>query len=69
MTMTRIPRHHLPDGFVKCCVPRACPYMTSNGYCDDPRTAKANSDATCHKMSNKELLEYLPSPVPSAEGK
>lgn len=67
MTMTRIPRRHLPDGFVKCGVPHDCPYMSSNGYCDDPRTAKGNSDAACHRMGNKELLEYLPSPISPAE--
>lgn len=67
MTMTRISRHHLPDTFVKCAVPRDCPYMTSNGYCHDPRTAKGNSDAACHRMSNKELMDYLPSSVSSTQ--
>lgn len=65
MTMTRIPRHHLPDTMVKCGVPKSCPYMNSVGYCDDPRINKGNSDAACHRMGNRELLEYLPSAVPS----
>jgi hypothetical protein len=34
--------------------------MSSNGYCDDPRINKGNDDAACHRMSNKQLLEYLP---------
>lgn len=64
--MTRISRHQLPDEMVKCGVPKPCPYMTSNGYCDEgPRHIKGNSDAACHGMSNKELLEYLPSSVSS----
>lgn len=60
----RVQLSDLPTGFVKCAVPRSCPYMSSNGYCDDPRTAKPNSDSACHRMSNKELLEYLPEARP-----
>lgn len=56
----RVQKRSLPNEFVKCAVPRECPYMSSNGYCDDPRINKGNDDAACHRMSNKQLLEYLP---------
>lgn len=66
MSKPRISRHQLPDEFVKCAVPKDCPYMTSNGYCDEgPRHVKGNSDAACHRMSNKDLLGYLPSSISS----
>lgn len=34
-------------------------YGTYENVCDNPYTAKGNSDSSCHKMSNVAVLEML----------
>ena len=47
----------LPRGRVYC--PREeCVYNRDLG-CDDIRTYKGNSDATCHRKSNKFMIEFF----------
>ena len=43
-----------------------CIYRDGFSLCDDPRTNKGNSDAACHKMANKTLLQYV---HPQSDGK
>ena len=42
---------------------RECPYnkcvYNADGICPEPRINKGNSDAACHKLSNKKLLKIL----------
>jgi hypothetical protein len=38
---------------------RRCVYHV-DGSCDSPRINKGNSDARCHRLSNKALLKLLP---------
>jgi len=47
----------LPDKPTKCNMV-SCVY-NDNNVCDDPRINKANGDAECHKMNNKDLLLIL----------
>lgn len=59
----RYQRTHLP-GEPTHCPMSACVYCV-DGTCDDPRINKGNSDAKCHRMSNKVVLVMLGKPLPN----
>jgi hypothetical protein len=54
----RIQKRNIPSELVKCNL-WGCAYNSILGFCDDPRINKGNSDAACHRMSNKRLLTHL----------
>lgn len=54
----RIQNSDLPEGRSVCPMPGACVYRV-DGICDEPRTNKRNSDAGCHRMTNKHVLRVL----------
>lgn len=54
--MQRIARRYLPMSACTC--PFECVYR-EDGICDDPSINKGNSDAGCHRMNNRNLLEAL----------
>lgn len=49
----------IPAAPTPCRKPGHCVYRDENEICDEPRINKGNSDAACHGMSNKDLLELL----------
>ena len=49
----------IPNSPTRCLLKRECVYRDHEGVCDEPRINKGNSDAACHTMSNKALLELL----------
>lgn len=50
-------KYRLPTKRTYCLV-TACVYNEDN-HCDDPAINKGNSDAECHKLTNKQVLEVL----------
>lgn len=60
--MSRIQRSDLPSRNTICGMMKPCVYREETNWCDDPRTNKGNSDAACHRLSNKELLRWLEEP-------
>jgi len=55
--------YHLPSTPTRCPT-RACVYCQGDeGTCADPRLHKGNSDARCHRWSNKRLLQTLAGPA------
>lgn len=59
MSNGRLSIYAIPNRPMCCVLPaRNCVYR-QNGICDQPRINKGNSDAACHKMSNKALLKEL----------
>lgn len=54
----RYSRSDLPAGGTGCSV-QHCIYNTWGGWCYTPNICKGNSDAICHRWSNKKLLETL----------
>lgn len=64
--MSRVSIYDIPDYPKVCRVPKMCPYrgLTATTpewgvWCEEPRTNKGNSDAACHRISNKDLLKLL----------
>jgi hypothetical protein len=57
MSELRTPLRRIPN-YPSLCPFKRCVY-NDGGYCDDPRTNKGNSDAECHRMSNRKIIEYL----------
>lgn len=62
----RVSIRDIPDYPKVCRVPAMCPYrgLTATttaraSWCEEPRTNKGNSDAACHRMNNKDLLNLL----------
>lgn len=61
--MSRTSLYAVPIKPMRCSFPKACPYHHRPGdVCDSPRTNKGNSDASCHRMNNRDLIGYLKSP-------
>lgn len=61
----RVSIYSIPTEPMICTVNKNCPYragLVDRIICIDPRIAKGNSDATCHKMANKDLLSFLNKP-------
>ena len=56
--MNRVQRSKIPALPMVCKIKKPCVYRV-NLICDEPRINKGNSDATCHKMGNKNLIEHL----------
>ncbi len=57
-TRIRMQQSELPRQSMKCDMPRECVYR-NDGVCDDPQTAKRNSDSACHNMGNRKLYKFL----------
>jgi hypothetical protein len=57
MSELRTPKRRIPNWPSRCPF-KECVYNQGD-YCDDPRTNKGNSDAVCHKMTNKKIIEHL----------
>jgi hypothetical protein len=53
----RLQKHHLPRKPVSCPM-LSCVY-NEHGICDDCFINKGNSDATCHKWTNKKVLDLV----------
>jgi ABC-type dipeptide/oligopeptide/nickel transport system ATPase component len=54
----RIQLRNLPRQPTECRFTMACPYRVER-ICDDPSVNKGNSDAGCHKMTNRLVLAAL----------
>jgi hypothetical protein len=54
---SRFQKHHLPRKPVRCPI-LSCVY-NEQGMCDDCFINKGNGDATCHKWTNKRVLELV----------
>ena len=57
MTINRIQKTSIPDKPMLC-ANTSCVY-NDDYVCTDPRNNKGNTDAKCHKASNKKLLSEL----------
>jgi hypothetical protein len=57
-SQTRMQRRDLPGSPVECSIDRPCVYRVRR-LCDEPRINKGNSDAACHRMSNRAVLAAL----------
>jgi hypothetical protein len=57
----RVSKYQLPRQAI--CPFESCVY-SANGFCDDVRINKQNSDSDCHRITNAELLKLL-NPVKS----
>lgn len=55
----RVSIRQVPSYPCVCKVKSFCVYRDEWGSCDEPRINKGNSDAACHKLNNKDLLERL----------
>ena len=64
--MSGISKRDLPNKSTPC-IKVLCVYNV-DGLCDEPRINKGNSDALCHKMTNKHLLELLKNSIECFEG-
>lgn len=56
---SRVSRNDLPNIRTICSVSKWCCYRSESGDCDEPRINKGNSDAACHRTTNKDLLKRL----------
>lgn len=61
----RVQQHHLPSIWTKCGTLN-CIYNVG-GLCDMPAINKGNSDARCHRESNRSLLARLEPVGPADE--
>ncbi len=62
ITRIRVQRRDLPLHPCICTVPGPCVYRDKDRYCDEPRINKSNGDASCNRMSNRDLLARLSTP-------
>ena len=53
----RTRRSALPSSRTRCPLADRCVYGRDDGYCDDPQINKGNSDAACHRIPNRDMLE------------
>jgi len=53
----RLQKHHLPKGLQHCPV-TSCVY-NENGTCDNVFVNNGNSDSSCHKWTNKRVVEMM----------
>ena len=60
----RVQRTDLPSSSTACPMTQ-CVYCQS-GRCDEASINKGNSDAACHRMSNKAVLAMLAQPIRAA---
>jgi hypothetical protein len=56
--VSRVTIKMIPATLTKCPL-HGCVYNSKLGFCDNPRINKGNSDAACHRKTNRDLLMLL----------